>query len=514
MISQIIELLVSRWDFFSNLIIEHLIISLLAILFATIIGLLLGVFISEHQKSSPFILSIVNFIYTIPAISLLGILIPLSGIGNATAIIALTIYALLPIVRNTHTGITNIDASIIEAAKGMGSTKGQLLLKIKLPLAFPVILAGFRNMVVMTIALTGIASFIGAGGLGVAIYRGITTNNSIMTIVGSLLIAIIAFLMDFIFMQIEKIANRKNKQKKKNYIALAFSTLIIISLIIINPSSNKETTLNIATKPMSEQYIIGEMYKFLIEEDLDINVKLTQGVGGGTANIQPAMESKEIDLYPEYTGTGWNAVLKEESVYTEKDYTTLKNKYLEKYDFIWLNKFGFNNTYGLAITKDLADKYDIETYSDLAYHSSTLVFGAEYDFFDRQDGYQALKDTYDFAFKKTMDLDIGLKYQAIKQKKVDVISIFTTDGQLSSSELVVLKDDLALYPSYMCTSVIRAEVLEEYPKLEKTLMKLDNVLDDKAMAKLNYLVEEEKQEPKEVAFNYLVELGLVKGGQK
>ena len=136
---------------------------------------------------------------------------PFTGIGNTTAIIALTVYALLPMVRNTVTGITGISPAVIEAARGMGSTDFQILYKIKLPLALPVILTGFRNMVVMTIALTGIASFIGAGGLGVAIYRGITTSNMAMTVAGSILIALLALILDFGIGLIVKIINRKRR---------------------------------------------------------------------------------------------------------------------------------------------------------------------------------------------------------------------------------------------------------------------------------------------------------------
>ncbi|MBB6715619.1 ABC transporter permease [Clostridium gasigenes] len=209
MIKEVFQLYIDRWDFFLKLIIEHLKIAGFSILISAIIGLVLGVLISEFKKTSTFILGITNFIYTIPSISLLGFLIPFSGIGNTTAVITLTIYALLPMVRNTYTGIENIDSSIIEAAKGMGSTSFEILYKIKLPLATTVILSGLRNMVVMTIALAGIASFIGAGGLGVAIYRGITTNNSIMTIAGSLLIALLALAADFIIGSVEKIIKRK-----------------------------------------------------------------------------------------------------------------------------------------------------------------------------------------------------------------------------------------------------------------------------------------------------------------
>ncbi len=209
MIKEVFLLYIDRWQFFLKLTMEHLKISGISILISSIIGLILGIFISEYKKTSPFILGITNFVYTIPSISLLGFLIPFSGIGNTTAVITLTIYALLPMVRNTYTGIENIDPSIIESAKGMGSTPFEILCKVKLPLATTVILSGLRNMVVMTIALGGIASFIGAGGLGVAIYRGITTNNKTMTIAGSLLIALLALIFDFIIGSIDKIIKRK-----------------------------------------------------------------------------------------------------------------------------------------------------------------------------------------------------------------------------------------------------------------------------------------------------------------
>ena len=193
-ISELIKLYIERYDFFLKLTLEHLKISGISIIIATLIGGILGILIKKKKKTSTLVLSITNFLYTIPSISLLGFLIPFSGIGNTTAIIALTIYALLPMIRNTYAGIDNIDKSIIESARGMGSTEFQILYKIKIPLATTVILAGFKNMVVMTIALAGIASFIGAGGLGVAVYRGITTNNQTMTIAGSLLIALLALL--------------------------------------------------------------------------------------------------------------------------------------------------------------------------------------------------------------------------------------------------------------------------------------------------------------------------------
>lgn len=209
MIQEVANLYAARRDFFLELIFQHIQISLTAICISAILGLALGVLVSNTPRAAPVVLGFINVAYTIPSISLLGLLIPLTGIGDKTAIVALTVYGLLPMVRNTYTGLTTVDGAVTEAAKGMGSTSAQILWKIKLPLAMPIILSGLRNMVVMTIALSGISAFIGAGGLGVAIYRGITTNNAAMTVAGSLLIAAVALVSDFLLGRVEKHLKRK-----------------------------------------------------------------------------------------------------------------------------------------------------------------------------------------------------------------------------------------------------------------------------------------------------------------
>ncbi len=367
MLKDVWALLTTRWDFFGKLLLEHIEISLAAILIAIVFGGLVGILISEYQKSAKPTLGVINFLYTIPSISMLGFLIPFSGIGNATAVIALTIYALLPMVRNTYTGMSNVDPAILEAAKGMGSTKRQILFRVQLPLAMPVILSGIRNMVTMTIALAGIASFIGAGGLGVAIYRGITTNNAAMTIAGSLLIAVLALVVDFLLGFVEKrMQLRGKKAKKQNRIVAVTAAALIVCLIagIAIPRRNNKV-IHLATKPMTEQYILGEMLKTVIEQDTDLTVDLTQGVGGGTSNIEPAMESGEFDLYPEYTGTGWNMVLKRDSLYSEDQFEELQKEYQDKLGLSWDVMLGFNDTYGIAVRKEIADQYGLKTYSDL-----------------------------------------------------------------------------------------------------------------------------------------------------
>lgn len=209
MIEDIFSLYADRWPFFQELIFQHIRIASTAILISGAIGLVLGILISEYRRYSTWIIGVINVAYTIPSISMLGFLIPLTGIGDKTATIALTIYGLLPMVRNTYTGITTIEPSVIEVARGMGSSPWQILFRVKLPLALPVIVSGVRSMVVMTIALSGIASYIGAGGLGVAIYRGITTNNAAMTYAGSILIAAVALILDQLVAFIERYIRKK-----------------------------------------------------------------------------------------------------------------------------------------------------------------------------------------------------------------------------------------------------------------------------------------------------------------
>ena len=209
LLREILSLYVDRADWFGELLLAHIGLALTAIALAGSLGLLIGIGIAQYPRVAPPVIGVCNVLYTIPSISLLGILIPFSGIGNKTAVIALTIYGIMPMVRNTYVGLTSLDPDILEAAEGMGSTQLQSLLRVKLPMAAGVILAGVRNMVVMTISVAGIASFVGAGGLGVAIYRGITIYNPAMTAAGSILIALLAILCDWGLGRLERYFKKK-----------------------------------------------------------------------------------------------------------------------------------------------------------------------------------------------------------------------------------------------------------------------------------------------------------------
>ncbi len=289
--------------------------------------------------------------------------------------------------------------------------------------------------------------------------------------------------------------------------------LLLISLVgggFLLGCSDEGDPVVVASKPHAEQYILGEMLSLLIEEHTDIPVERNFGIGGGTSNIHPAMESGEIDIYPEYTGTSWMFVLNQDLIEDPDElYEETKAAYVEEFEMQWLDLYGFNNTYALAIAEEIAQEYDIYTYSDLAEVSGEITFGAEYDFYERDDGFDALAAQYGFDFQREVELDIGLKYQAVDQGEVDVINAFSTDGLLSAYDLRVLEDDQNFFPSYYAGTIIRMETLEAHPELEEVLNRLAGAITDEEMIEMNYRVEEENEDPEAVAREFLEEKGLI-----
>lgn len=285
---------------------------------------------------------------------------------------------------------------------------------------------------------------------------------------------------------------------------------LFIGLVLLSGCESKKDTIHIATKPMSEQFILGEMLALLIEENSDLHVKITKGVGGGTSNIHPAMIKGDFDLYPEYTGTGWLVILKKDTLLPpDQLFSELQKEYSREYGLKWVAPYGFNNAYSLAVSNEMAKKYNLKTFSDLALYPDLFTFGAEYDFYEINDGYADLCAYYNLKFKKNLDMDIGLKYEAMKSGKIDVINIFTTDGQLSHTNLTVLKDDKHFFPSYYCATIVREETLKEHPELERILEKMNGILTDQEMADMNYNVDVEHRTEREVAVEFLKKKGLL-----
>lgn len=305
----------------------------------------------------------------------------------------------------------------------------------------------------------------------------------------------------------------------KRILAMAAASCLALSLTACGgnndtPSGGEGSDLppiQIATKPMTEQYILGEMLKQVIEDKTGYTCEVTEGIAGGTNNIMPAMESGEFDLYPEYTSSGYVMVLGHDAVGVDDEamWEQLLQEYHDNYQMTWIGQYGFNNTFCLVVRGDVAEEYGLVTSSDLTAVSDQLVFGGNPDYIERADGYNMLCDTYGYHFKDTVGIDIGVKYAALDNGDIDVTNGFTTDAQLSAQDVVVLEDDKHLQVNYFCSTVVREDTLEEYPGLEDALMLMDGLLTDEDMSRLNYLVEVEGQDEADVAHDFLVEKGIL-----
>lgn len=299
------------------------------------------------------------------------------------------------------------------------------------------------------------------------------------------------------------------KKMKKKILTLALTAGMLFTAMAA-AGCGEEKTIHIASKPMTEQYILTEIMKALIEENTDYQVEITKGVGGGTTNIHPALLKGEFDVYPEYTRTAWLNVLKKEEM--EKDDEKLYEQLLTEYDemgLTWTGLYGFSNTYGLAVREDTAAQYQLATYSDLAAASGELTFGGNPDYIELETGYPRLCDAYHMTFRDTKQMDIALKYEALINGEVDVINAFTTDAQLAANQLVLLEDDGGFFETFLAGTVVRKDALEKYPELREILELMNGLISEDEMQQMNYEVEVNGKEDAEVAREFLRGKGLL-----
>lgn len=303
----------------------------------------------------------------------------------------------------------------------------------------------------------------------------------------------------------------KNRKIWKQLTAAAVIGVMAFSALSMTGCAKKETdVIKIASKPMTEQYILTEILGQLIEHDLGVKVEITKGVGGGTTNIQPALLKGEFDLYPEYTGTGWLTVLKQEQEgNSDTLYENLQKGYKEM-GLQWSGLYGFQNSYVLAVRRKAAEEYNLTTFSDLAAASSNLVFGGNPDYMEREDGFNYLASSYGMDFKDIKDIDIALKYTAMAESQIDVTNAFTTDAQLSVADVKLLEDDQHIFATYYGGTVVRQDTLKKFPELEATLEKLTGQISDDEMRTMNYAVEVEQKNEADVAKDFLTSKGLLK----
>jgi osmoprotectant transport system permease protein len=510
--------IMTKYDQILSLLGQHIYLSVISVLIAIIIGIPLGIMISKEQKLAKPVIGAANVIQAVPSLALLGFLIPFIGIGSAPAIVMVVLYSLLPIVKNTYTGLTNIDSDILEAAKGIGLTKSQTMRKVQLPLAFPMIMAGIRISAVTAVGLMTIAAFVGAGGLGYLVFSGVQTVDNYMILAGAIPACILALLIDYVVGKLESKLSYTNKQavaKSSNrpFRRFAIPSLVILLLaagiITVYSNVNSKDKIVIGSKNFTEQLILGNMLADLIEDKTDIQVERQLNLGGTQVAFN-ALNSGDIDLYVEYTGTGLVNILKETpNNNPDEVYHVVKKKFHEKYGIELLEPLGFNNTYTLAVKQDTAEKFGLETFSDLAKVSDQLILGPTVEFPNRSDGLIGLSKTYHMNFKDVKAVDGGLRYTALKNEESDVIDAFSTDGLLEAFKLKVLKDDKNFFPPYYAVPIIREDTLKEYPELKSAINALAGKLTDEKMRKLNYKVDSLRESPEKVAKEFLIEEGLI-----
>lgn len=506
---------------------EHLMLTGLSTGFAILAGIPLGILASRVARLRGLLLGGVSVLQTVPSLAMLAILLVLlNRIGALPAILALTLYALLPIVRNTLTGLERLSPEIVEAAQGIGMTERQQLRMVKIPLAMPVVVAGIRTAAVIGVGIATLTALIGAGGLGVFIIRGLALSDFQLILLGAVPTALLALLVDASIaaaewgLQPTRLAQRETVKARLKPLGLALPFLVIavgVAAYVTQPMARsaqggvgpERGTVRIASKNFTEQFILSEMMAQLIEERTDLSVDRRFNLGG-TMIAHGALIRREVDLYAEYTGTALTTIL-ERPVVTDPDSALgiVRRAYRRRFDVEWLEPFGFDNSYALAVRRRQAEARGWEGISDLAPVAAELRAGFTGEFVERPDGYPALWETYDLRFGDVRDMDPPLMYEAVAREQVDVISAFATDGRIEAYDLITLADDRRAFPPYHAAPVLRLELLQAYPELRDLLERLSGLLSDSIMRRLNHAVDETGRGPEEVAAAFLRSHGLV-----
>jgi osmoprotectant transport system permease protein len=479
---------------------EHLVLVVVSTAVAVAVGLPLGIVLTRWQRLARPVLALAGVCQTIPSLALFGFLIPLplvGGIGARTAVIALVVYALLPILRNTYIGIQQVDRAVLEAATGLGMTPAQRLRMVELPLALPVILAGIRIATVVSVGTATIAAAIGAGGLGTYVFRGIATVDTRLILAGAIPSALLALLADGLLARVEH-----SRRPARAAAALAVGAAFLVAVCLGAGAARPEGAVVVGSKNFTEQVVLGELLAAHLESrgfTVDRRLNL-----GGTALCHEAVRSGQLDVYVEYTGTALTDVLKRPVV---SDPAAVLAAVREGYAPLGLvvgPPLGFNNTFALVMTKEGAAQRGVRGISDLARHAATLRVGLFGEFLEREDGMPGLLRTYGFRLGvPPREMDLGLLYQALAEGQVDLVVGSATDGLIAAYGLVVLEDDRGYFPPYDAVPVLSATGLERQPRLRDAVFELAGRITADDMRRMNLAVDRDHRDPDDVAREYL-----------
>ena len=490
----------------------HIQLTLLALLFSTTLSLPLGIAITRTPWLEQAVLALAGVIQTVPSLALLAVMVPmlagldLPSIGFLPAIIGLTLYGILPILRGTVTGIAGVDAATKEAARGVGMTPWQQLSRVEVPLAMPVIVAGIRTATVWLVGTATLSTPVGATSLGNYIFSGLQTRNTSAVVVGCVAAAGLALVLDALVRVVESgIRTRRRPQVVVAAGLMALLYLFVATTLVAPRMSSGERPIVIGAKTFTEQYILSAILSEWIEQETGRSTSVLQSLGSTVAF--DALGADEIDLYVEYTGTLWATELdRGNENATRSDVLTEVERFIrEQHAMTLVARLGFENAYALAVRRADAERLGLTQISDLTPHARTWVVGGDYEFFARPE-WESIQRTYGLEFADLRTMDSTLMYQAAAQGNVDVISAFSSDGRVSAYDLVVLQDELGAIPPYDAVVLASPRLSTEEPDVIRAVAALENRIAVDTMRRMNLAVDEEGEAPATVAARFVTTL--------
>ena len=501
-----------------SLILEHLFIVLAASILSVCIGLPLGILAYVFPKARKAILWVVDLLQTIPALALLGIIMVFIGAGKPTVIAGITLYSLLPIVRNTCLGLQEVDPGVKEAARGMGMSKAYRVLRVEFSLALPTVFTGICIAVVSAIGTAVFAAFVGGGGLGGIITRAIRIQNMGLLLAGTGALMVIAVVLDLLMGRFEEMVRKSRGGSRKLWLPVAAVLLAFVLLLPYGLKSTGENELLLYDGDYSETQIIHHMVKMLVEDKTDLTVTIQDQMSQVNNFNALVGDNHSCDLMISYDGTLLTTFLHLDTADVPEGvsiYDYANQVAGERHDVRLLEKLGFDNTYAIAVPQSIAEEYGLETVSDLVPVADQLVFGAEHEFFTLEGSmkYGPFTEFYGLKFKSTAPVDVSLKYSAIQQGSFDVTEVYATDGLNRKAGLKVLEDDRSFFPDYNGALLVREDTFERFadtaPDLEEVLNLLAGQIANEDMVEMTYQVDVLGRTVDDVAREFLVSRGLL-----
>jgi len=470
----------------------HLILTLIALSMGIVISIPLGIWAAQSAVVKRPILTTVSIIQTIPSVAILALVVAFLGgqIGLAPAIIALVLYSMLPIVRNTVSGLETVTEEVVEAARGIGMSSSQILTRVRIPLALPVIIAGIRTAAVWTVGLATLSTLVGATSFGNYIFTGLQTRNLVSVTVGSIAAALMAVVLDALIGGIQWLVENRNqattetKYRQVKYAVIGALTVSIgFSAYSLLPEP--ETDFTIGGKTFTEQYIIAGLLSAELEA---AGFGVEQRLGMGTEVVYTATANNSVDVYLEYTGTVWANIMNNNNNPGREAVLEGVTEFIEGPEgMVNIGALGFQNRYALAMRKDRAQELGVSSIEDLLPIARDLVAAGDLEFFGRPE-WITLRDTYNIDFAEKLTFDPTLMYTAINERQVDLIAGYTSDGRIAAFDLLLLEDPrnaLLPYDSFLLASSNAAE----NALFIETLESLVNEISDDEMRQANRIVD-------------------------